>query len=698
MRRLILGIVIGVVGGAIATWMWLGDAPRPAVPPKIIRDIREVPRMSEQEAATHREHRFASLTTIEQMLGLPSDFDQTEALYVIAGRSSSAQLQHLIDQANRVADASDRQAGLGILFARLSDIDPQSALVMAGRMPYAAEQSIEASVWRSWGRRDLDAALQAASELVPLSRKSRAAQAIYGAYGYAGNDVTEHIEAVLGVKPGRTVISLYVQSLAAESAQSAIDYLNDMRPGNEQASAAWALGDYLGRTLPLQAEGYVNLLKHVQARSYFERGMLRAIASVDPAAVIERYLSSPGSPRYNAELGNAITQLAATDMDQAMRYFDVTQSRQTKLVFGSSIIKTLAGDDPLRAIEWASRNDTGLEQSLYQQALLIVAANNPEIALEAANRMTGSASRSATIAGIIGTMAQADPMLALGAMEQLPEGQEKQQAARMVLMTWVQTDAQAAIDWAITNRERYGTDMLRSVSGMFINQDPDAAIQVLPRLDEKTANEWSLRIVSTLAAKHSLAAAESFMRQHKNSPMYTRMQAALVPQIAQSDLAAAKAMADSMASGQQRDNAYAQLVSESAHSNLQQARVWLESIDSEDGRARAVSGLVSAWVQSDATAVSHWVNHLAAGKMRDQAVVSLIGSTGDFGEPQYTLINSIGDDNLRLQAAMGAVFRAARNNPASASDILNKLQLNEMQRAQIKKMIGQYRQNQLHLD
>lgn len=692
MRRLILGFVIGAVGGGVATWMWFDDPPLSAAPPVVIRDIRDVPRMSEQEAATHREHRFASLTTVEQILALPSDFDQTEALYVIAGRSNSAQLQHLIDQANRVADASDRRAGLGILFARLSDIDPQSALAMAGRMPYAAEQSIEASVWRSWGRLDLAAALQAASELTPLSRKSRAAQAIYGAYGYAGNDITEHIEAVLGVKPGRRVLSLYVQSLAAESAQSAIDYLNDMRPGNGQASVAWALGDYLGRTLPMQAEGYVNMLKHVQARSSFERGIMRAIASVDPAALVERYLADPTSRKYNAELGNALTQLAATDLDQAMRYFDVAQSRQTRLIFGGSIIKALARDDPQRAIEWASQNDTSLEQNLYQQAILVVAEVHPEVALEAANRMTDSPRRSSIFAGIIGTMARSDPMLALGALEQLPAGRDKQQAAQTVLATWVQADAAAAVDWALSNRESYDADLLRSLSNVLIRQDPDAAILVLPRLDEQTANEWLLRIVSTLARTRSVAAAESFMRQHKNSPMYTQMQAALIPQVARSDLATAKIMADSMVSGHQRDNVYAQLVSQAARSNPQQARVWLESIESEQGRASAVAGFVRTWAQSDAAAASRWVNGLAAGKMRDQAITSLIGSTKEIGNEQFALINDINDDNLRLQAAMGAILRSARNDPRRANEILNKVRLNELQRTEVKKMLERYGQ------
>ncbi len=89
MKWLIPGFVIGVASGVVATWMWQ-DSPAPPVASvahtAIVRDIREIPRMSEQDAASHRAERFASMTTIEQMLALPSDFDQTEALLKQLGK------------------------------------------------------------------------------------------------------------------------------------------------------------------------------------------------------------------------------------------------------------------------------------------------------------------------------------------------------------------------------------------------------------------------------------------------------------------------------------------------------------------------------------------------------------------------------------------------------------------------------------
>ena len=45
-------------------------------------------------------------------LAVPTDFVQTEALYVLAGRSDSGAVQDLIYQANRIADTADREAAL----------------------------------------------------------------------------------------------------------------------------------------------------------------------------------------------------------------------------------------------------------------------------------------------------------------------------------------------------------------------------------------------------------------------------------------------------------------------------------------------------------------------------------------------------------------------------------------------------------
>ena len=85
MNKLIIGIVSGLALATAAFLIYreISGSEQPAMAPVVVRDIVRVPAMSEVESATHRAQRFEWLTTVAETLRLRSDFDQTEALYVL---------------------------------------------------------------------------------------------------------------------------------------------------------------------------------------------------------------------------------------------------------------------------------------------------------------------------------------------------------------------------------------------------------------------------------------------------------------------------------------------------------------------------------------------------------------------------------------------------------------------------------------
>ena len=124
MYKLILALVIGVALGSIATYHVKPDAHGSKFPALPVRNVQHVPEISVAEAEVHRRDRYETIETIEDMLALPTDFAETEALYVIAGRADSSGVQDLIYQATRVSDRTDRNAALTILLLRLTELDP----------------------------------------------------------------------------------------------------------------------------------------------------------------------------------------------------------------------------------------------------------------------------------------------------------------------------------------------------------------------------------------------------------------------------------------------------------------------------------------------------------------------------------------------------------------------------------------------
>lgn len=186
MRRALAAALSGVIVGVAGTLLVIHDgmAPRRGST-QPVRDLDDVPKMTEAAAVSHRQNRYANLHSVEDVLALPSDFAQTDALYAVAGRSDSSAVQRLVFEAVRIRDDRDRDAALHILFARLTELDPRSALALARSADVTNDPGIEARVWRSWGKHDLDAALDAA-RAQPRRIRARAAQSLLSAFRTAG--------------------------------------------------------------------------------------------------------------------------------------------------------------------------------------------------------------------------------------------------------------------------------------------------------------------------------------------------------------------------------------------------------------------------------------------------------------------------------------------------------------------------------
>ena len=168
MARVLISLIVGLLVGAVLTLALMRLAPSadsPAPAPAVIRDIVEVPVMTVAEAESHRADKFDRIRTIEDTLALPGDFSQTEALYVLAGRADSAEVQDLINQSNRIADPTDRNAALSILFLRLAELDPLSALTMSRMRGFGNSRNLEDIIWRTWSKLDLDAAIASRSTM-----------------------------------------------------------------------------------------------------------------------------------------------------------------------------------------------------------------------------------------------------------------------------------------------------------------------------------------------------------------------------------------------------------------------------------------------------------------------------------------------------------------------------------------------------
>lgn len=661
-------------------------------PPAFSRDLGNVPPMSREAAESHRTSRYAGIRSIEDTLALPGDFAQTEALYTLAGRSDSARVQELIFQANRIADPSDRSAGLDILFLRLTELDPHSALALSRTAPFSAERRVEANVWHGWAKLDLDQALAAASALDSPAEKDLAAQALYAAYDYHGNETTEYIEQALGIPPNISTRAAYLFQLADRDPADAVDVINAMSDSSSRRQAAARLGQRLGRLPGGGPDQYAGLFDDTIARRAFVQSFRSAMAEADPEAVLDEMLAGKRSMHETMEAYSALQALASRDMDKAMEYLERIRNPQHRRMLASVVGQALAQADPQRALAWALENDPGMRRGLYIEMISSIAATDPELAIETANRLPAGMQRRQAFKMAVMAISQQDPARAVALLDQVEQREMRVDVARNLSMVWMQNDPDAAMTWMMTRDSTERRALLSMAASQLAQTDLETALQWLPRLDEESQRMWRMQIAPHIAMQGSVEEAQRFIRRFEGTDDYPELLASTIQGVAQVDLRAAIAMADTMMpGGSERDMLYGGLIGMFGHQDPQQAVTMLASITDEEQRAQATAMIAMQWSRYDAEAAQQWAQNLPGGAARDDAITHLASGWEEMTPSRRLMVNSIGDLEKRKQALVMHVQRLAQSDPQQAESLLNDLDLSEEERQEVLGIISMIR-------
>lgn len=691
MKKIFIGVVAGIIAGSAATYLLVqgnGDSPyRPLFTQP--RPIQDVPKISTEAAENLRDDAYLEVKTIEDTLSLPTDFAQTEALYTLAGRSDARAVQDLIYQSNQIADAADRRAALQILFSRLTELDPPSALALSRTSEYSSSRRLEGTVWIEWGKNDIHNALIAASELETDARRSLAAQALYSAYGGDGNNLNiAQIEDALGIPPDRNTKAQYLYSLADESPAQAIAYLEGQTSLQDQQVLTYWLASYLGRTSPESAQQYADFFTNPHNRESYKRYVTAAASESSPEATIDKALSS-GDQRQRMMATAALVQIATRDPDKAIAYMSQATTRQEIQMFATAIAQGMAQSDPDRAMQWALEQDIDGRQNIYSNVLTAIAQNDPRRALDAAMTVENSAVRRRALQSVLGTVAHTDPLLAVSYLEQIDNKEIEQAVAHSVVSRWARSDPQAAIEWVLAHDEPDQRRLLMNIGSSIIHQDTKAAIRLLPRLDDKTANNWRVQIAASLATYASVAETQAFFAQYKGQDNYKDMLRSAVQGFANSDYQAALQMIHALPDGVEKDSVLNSLAQQRLEVDPADSVRLISMMTSPEQRVSATSQVVRNWHRVDPDGAATWARNLPRGQQRDAAIVGLAGAWDDVTPSRKMLLKSIGDVDQRQQAQLSVVYKVARTNPASAERLVLEFDFTDEYRQHAKQALQQ---------
>ncbi|MEM7450670.1 MAG: hypothetical protein AAGA41_03480 [Pseudomonadota bacterium] len=691
MRKQLGFLILGAALGALGTYALTDRPVDTAFSALPERGLGEIAPVSVQAAEQHRAERYAEITTIAETLALPTDFAQTEALYVIAGRSSSAELQDLIFDAARIEERLDRGAALQILFLRLTELDPMSAVAITRSPAFANERGFEHTVWENWGRVDLDAALDAATALDGADRR-RAAGALYAALRGVDDNRAQDIETILGVAPDRNARMLRIAALAESSPIEAMAYVESFPNSQERMQYASTLAMTLAQRYGInQAGQYSELIKDAVVRQVYDGYITNLRNRNDPAAALERILAEPLTNRSRSAALQTFQQLASQDLNAAEAAYERTTDNRLKSLLGQYLVTNMANQDPTRALAWVKANNRPGQQQLMTNVLIQLAQQDPEMAILEAQSIAHFQNRERTLSSVVRTVANQDPVRAAQLIDTLGESSSRQNLIAQLVQQWAQNDWRAAYDWLssaeVPNRRR----VLESMGHTLMSTDLDAAVELLERMPASSSVSLRQQIASQFAQQRSVAAAERFIAQFANESDYPQLLGSVATAAAANDPASALRIAGRIDSAEMRDRIYSQTLAQQAERDPLGALQRLDLLSSENGRSMATNEIINRWGRSDPEAALEYVTNMPRGTDRDNSINSVIRGLEPGSERAMTLARSVSDDRRRHQMVMNQFYRLIPIDPARAQRLLGSSGLEPHYRQQIQSMIDSNR-------
>lgn len=674
------GILIGVV--AMYAVDRYGSGKNPATD-SVVRDIGGGEKLPPDLAEQLRDEQYASVRSIEDIHALPGEFARAEALFVLAGRSDSVATQKLIFEADRIVDDEERVELLEILFFRLSELDPRSALALARTERFAGVRALEQTVWRAWARRDLDDALFAAKTEASIAGRNSAAQNLYAAFGYMNNATTDRIQSELGIGPDRATRGRYLYLLADRSPASAIDFINGIENSTEQTEYISWLAYHLSLRDSNDALRYGVLFTDKDRRDYYEAVVNRSIARENPRATIERILAGDDDDGASSDIHSAMSTLVTSDLDAAMALYEQARTREHRQLMGSPIAEELAKKDPSLALRWA--RDRELDQFPYLQTAVLseIAKSDPRLAIAEAIKSPDTQTRGMLVSSLMQNIAHTDPVQAAEYLELFEDPRQKRDASELVTSIWLRDDPDAAVEWILGRDKHTASQLLPSAIMTLAKKDLDAVSRLLPKLNEDLQFSVRQRVVDTITRSHSPEEAQIFIRQFEGQAGYDQLQASVIAGVARRDPLRAKQMADQLAAGDARDRAYLEIIGSHSQTSPVDAAAWLNSITNETLRGAASGQIAANWYSSDPGAAKRWATNMPAGTTRDEVMLQLSSRLIYYNDEPEAFIAEIQDRDKRGQAKIMQIYQIMHTDPARAQKLLQDDDISDAQRQQV---------------
>ncbi len=671
MKQILVGAVLGVslTSAVIGGWRLFsqesGNTPtnQGAIEVMLQRDDMQQARQNtpRRQAAQFDSAQISQVQTIGDVLKLPTDFSQTQALYTLAANAEPRKVIELLAQADDIVDDSDRAYALNILFSRLSDISPQLALEAANDARFVVDENIQSTIWRTWARNDFEAALAAVAEVSPQQRKSSAAMAMYWAVGVFGNPQADAIEQTTGIPPSSWYIAQAIEKIGKRSISDAVVEVNRLKSVSKQRYVAYYLALLAARTEPDSALSYAALFSSNSVRNYFRNTVKKTIAENNPESVLQAWALDGYTASSNQAGYAAFEQLALQDFAQAQAYAEQAPASASKTHMLKLLIRSLARDDQQAALQLADQYQQQGSKGLLDDLVNNLVRSSPADALVLLESNANIDGYSGHVARAIGGLTDMDPQRALIKVQSLGDEEVRLAANKQLVMVWARQDANAALRYVLRTQ-----GLLQNPGGLSIDLsdvDVDLAMQYFDQASTKEHDGNIYSFVRSLVEQQSVNELINLLQRHRSNKKFDAIKTSAMHALSNSDPQQVIPLIDTFWQGRERSTAFLQLASTIANEDPRVAMGLLSRVTEAADQRQFIYRVLGSWSRRDAPAAKAWVLNMPAGNNRDDAINALADKLSSSSRQDMQLIESIENVRRRNDALLSLLIQEARDAP-----------------------------------
>jgi hypothetical protein len=434
--------------------------------------------------------------TLSGIIERQSFIERQSGIFRLATMADEPALLDLLAETHAVIPPSEANWIAPILYARYAELDGAAALLHLRRNGFdpGAEQSALTGLFLGWIRADAEAALGHMAALGP-QEKVQVGVSILRLDSHLSASQKQALAERLGLGGYLNQVDLASRLRLTDDPEAQLDELLTSTDYRARQRSLLALMSQWAKTDPEAAMAATLRVSGMGVRQRLQQQVVQQWARADAAAALRWAVAQPASGQRNQYWIVALRGMAAQDPRGAMELAADLEPGQRDAAMGM-VLSVWGAVEPRSAVQWLNGvEDPVIRGRVVGQIAQGYARQYPDEAVQWANTLS-PAERSRAAQGLIGSLVDANPSLAVSVLGMIDDPQQRASVAQNLALSWAQHEPHVAVEWIVENiAGDQRPQILASAVQQWAQYDTEAALRFADALDGVAEREMVILAV-----------------------------------------------------------------------------------------------------------------------------------------------------------------------------------------------------------